>query len=78
MKRCYKVGERVRIKNRDRLETAYRKGEYPWLNKTLIDYAGMIVMVTGTHGSGYVTLSTPTLGDWWWSIHWITPTQRTE
>lgn len=78
MKWTYKVGERVRIKNRDRLETAYRKGEGAGLDKTLIDYAGMVVAVTGVYGTEYVTLSTPTLGDWWWSTRWIAPTQRTE
>ena len=74
----YKVGDKVVIKSKQRLQEACDKNESVGLSRALLKYAGHTTHVTNVHG-GYVNLDLPELPGWYWGPNWIVPyTQRSE
>ena len=74
----YKVGDKVVIKSKQRLQEACDKNESVGLSRSLLKYAGHTAYIT--HMSGvYVNLNLPCLPGWYWDPDWIVPfRQRTE
>lgn len=74
----YKVGDKVVIKSKQRLQEACDKNESVGLNQSLLKYAGCITHITHVHGK-YVNLNLPCLPGWYWDPDWIIPyAQRSE
>lgn len=74
----YKVGDKVVIKSKRRLQRAYDRNESVGLRPALLKYAGRTTHVTYVH-CGYVKLDLPELTEWYWDPDWIIPhTQRSE
>lgn len=74
----YKVGDKVVIKSKQRLQRAYDRNESVGFHPALLKYAGRITRIT--HMSGvYVNLDLPELPGWYWDPDWIIPyAQRSE
>lgn len=74
----YKVGDKVVIKSKRRLQRAYDRNESVGLHHALLKYAGRTTHVTNVH-SGYVNLDLPELPGWYWDPDWVIPyKQRSE
>lgn len=68
----YKVGDKVVIKSKQRLQEACDKNESVGLSRSLLKYAGRITRIT--HMSGvYVNLDLPCMPGWYWDPDWIIP-----
>lgn len=74
----YKVGDKVIIKSKQRLQEACDNNESVGLSQSLLKYAGRTTHIT--HMSGvYVNLDLPCLPGWYWDPDWIVPyAQRSE
>lgn len=74
----YKVGDKVIIKSKQRLQEAYNKNESVGLSQSLLKYAGRITYITHVHDK-YVNLNLPCLPGWYWDPDWVIPyKQRSE
>lgn len=74
----YKVGDKVVIKSKQRLQEAYDKNESVGLHDALLKYAGRTARITHMSNE-YVNLDLPCLPGWYWDPDWIVPfRQRTE
>lgn len=74
----YKVGDKVVIKSKRRLQRAYDNNESVGLSSALLKYAGRTTHITYINGR-YVNLDLPELPGWYWDPDWIVPhTQRSE
>lgn len=74
----YKVGDKVVIKSKQRLQEACDKNESVGLSQSLLKYAGRTTRITHTNGR-YVNLDLPCMPGWYWDPDWIIPLrQRTE
>ena len=76
----YKVGDKVVIKSKKRLQEAYDKNESVGLSQSLLKYAGCTTHITQSHMNGrYVKLDLPCMPGWYWDPDWIIPyKQRSE
>lgn len=74
----YKVGDKVVIKSKRRLQRAYDNNESVGLSSALLKYAGCTTHITHINGR-YVKLDLSELPGWYWDPDWIVPhTQRSE
>lgn len=74
----YKVGDKVVIKSKQRLQEACDNNESVGLSQSLLKYAGRTTHITHMNGR-YVNLDLPCMPGWYWDPDWIIPLrQRTE
>lgn len=74
----YNIGDKVRIKSKERLVYAYNHNESVGLSSKLIKYAGRTATITQVT-QNCVRIDLPELPGWFWDKDWIVPLkQRTE